>query len=368
MNTAGNWPEFRTALEQLGVQRDQLHLRRRRRQHRLPDVGARAAARASRRAASARPGAPTTSGRATSRSTAIRGSRTRRTASSRPPISARSIRAYKWPLYGAYAGGTRQARFSRCCESKTDHDAADFRRMQFDSKGADRRGGHAAGRRGAARRRRAALAQIADLLAALGLHLAPADASRRRSSRCSWTSGRRALRRGDDRYRIDPDDVSCAPRRQRRPPGAVGEEHALDAGHARRLIVDTMRARLVGSAERFGADRAGWLVGSRHTYCWPHPLGEIGHAWRAAERPAPALRWHRQHDQQRRAVARSPPSSALSGPDLPPDRRPLRPERASRSTATARTSGHPGSPHFPPTPSATGRTATTNRCSRVRAR
>ncbi|HUX85417.1 MAG TPA: penicillin acylase family protein, partial [Chloroflexota bacterium] len=42
--------------------------------------------------------------------------------------------AYRWPLYGAYAGGTRQARILQLLRAKTNHDAADFRRMQYDSK------------------------------------------------------------------------------------------------------------------------------------------------------------------------------------------------------------------------------------------
>ncbi|HEY3109324.1 MAG TPA: penicillin acylase family protein, partial [Chloroflexota bacterium] len=42
--------------------------------------------------------------------------------------------SYRWPIYGAYAGGTRQARILEVLRAKSDHDAADFRRMQYDSK------------------------------------------------------------------------------------------------------------------------------------------------------------------------------------------------------------------------------------------
>jgi penicillin amidase len=203
---------------------------------------------------------------------------------------------YRWPIYGAYAGGTRQARILEVLRSKEDHDAADFRRMQFDSKqliaeevaprivAALRRGGHGDD---------AALGEVAAILNGWDL-VARTDTVAQSIFEMfmeRWTPAFAAATVADAATRRAAQAAPSDDATLRAAAGAsarralVGEEHPLDEARLDGLIVETMRGALAELAERFGADRAGWTWGAVHTYSWPHPLGRVGDLGRLLNGP-----------------------------------------------------------------------------------
>jgi penicillin amidase len=179
---------------------------------------------------------------------------------------------YAWPMYGGYAGGTRQARILQVLREKTDHDLADFRRMQFDTKAliaeevtprivaALERSGdpelRAVGALLAAWNDRAEVDLVQPTIYAMFQDL--------------WTPAYAAATLPDQ-----PTVRAAAGEAARR--ALVGEEHALDAAQLDGLIVETTRQALAQLASRFGPDRSTWLWGRAHYHRWPHPLGHRGH-------------------------------------------------------------------------------------------
>ena len=196
---------------------------------------------------------------------------------------------YEWPIYGAYAGGTRQARILEVLRAKEDHDAADFRRIQFDSKQLIAQ--EVTPRIVAALRRElpdvAAILDGWDFVARTDTvaqtvfemfieHWTPAfaaatvaDAATRRAASAAPSD--------DATLRVA---AGAAARR-----ALVGEEHPLAEERLDALIAETMRKALAELAERFGADRTGWSWGKVHTYSWPHPLGKVGDLGRLLNGP-----------------------------------------------------------------------------------
>lgn len=178
---------------------------------------------------------------------------------------------YDWPLYGSYAGGTRQQRILQILSARTDFDRTDFRRVQYDSK---------------------------SLIAA---EVTPRIVSAlRHSGEDTLRDVADTLATWDDAFRIDeiaptifstfmdywkpayaaatlPDQPTvrnAAGNAARR--ALVGEENLLAPDVLDRLIVTTMQTALQKIDDDFGADPAGWVWGRVHTYTWPHPLGGIG--------------------------------------------------------------------------------------------
>jgi penicillin amidase len=179
--------------------------------------------------------------------------------------------SYAWPLYGAYAGGTRQTRILQVLSAKTDHDAADFRRMQFDSKALIAE--ETTPRVVAALRRSddGQLQRIADVLERWDF-TAPVNA-------VGPTIYQAFVPRWERAYAaaILPDQpevraaAGSAARRE-----LVGEERVLDDARLDALIVQAMRSAIELLSQRFGPDVAKWLWGRAHTYAWPHPLERLG--------------------------------------------------------------------------------------------
>jgi penicillin amidase len=176
-----------------------------------------------------------------------------------------------WPLYGAYAGGTRQARILQVLTAKTDHDAADFRRMQFDSKALIAE--EVTPRIVAALRRAddGRLQRVADILAewdyraslgSVGPTLYQAFVPHWERTYAAATLPDQADVRG-----------AVGPSARR---ALAGEERRVDDSRLDELIVTAMRAALDAMTSRFGDNVADWTWGRAHTYAWPHPLGGIG--------------------------------------------------------------------------------------------
>jgi penicillin amidase len=201
--------------------------------------------------------------------------------------------AYQWPIYGAYAGGTRQARILEVLRSKEDHDAADFRRMQFDSKqliaqevtppivSALRGSGDAE------------LGQVAAILDGWDF-VARTDTVAQSIFEMfmdGWTPAFAAATISDAATRRAAQAAPSDDATLRAAAGAaarralVGEERPLPEGRLDALIVETMRGALARLAERFGPDRAAWIWGAVHTYSWPHPLGQVGDLGRLLNGP-----------------------------------------------------------------------------------
>jgi penicillin amidase len=179
---------------------------------------------------------------------------------------------YPWPLYGAYAGGTRQTRILQVLSAKSDFDAADFRRMQYDSKSLIAEEVTPRIVTALHRSQDARLGQIADRLAVWN-YAAPPDAVQPTIFEMfmdKWTPAYAAATLPDQ-----PTVRAAAGAAARR--ALVGDDDALKPDQLDALIVQTMRAALDAIEASFGADPAGWLWGRAHSYSWPHPLGEVGH-------------------------------------------------------------------------------------------
>ncbi len=247
--------------------------------------------------------------------------------------------SYEWPLYGAYAGGTRQARILEVLRARTDHDASDFRRMQYDSKSLIAE--EVTPRIVTALRATddASLHAAADLLAAWDF-TAPVDA-------VAPTIFAMFLDRWGPAYAAatlpdQPQVRAAAGNAARR--ALVGEETVLAAAHLDALIVTTMREALAALAERFGPDRSGWVWGRVHSFSWPHPLGERANL-------APLLNGPRfpcagtDNTINNVAPSAGEPFVASSGPTyrLIAD---LANPGAVLINSHCPTSGHPGSPHY----------------------
>lgn len=176
--------------------------------------------------------------------------------------------SYRWPIYGAYAGGTRQARILEVLRAKSDHDSDDFRRMQFDTT--------------MIMARESVPTIVAALrgsdLADLGEALAAWDFVARTGT-IAPTLFEMFMDRWTPAYATaagltNPTVRGAAGPAARRE--LVGEDKTLPEGRLNGLIVETMRAAVARLTELFGDDRAGWLWGKVHDYAWPHPLGGIG--------------------------------------------------------------------------------------------
>ncbi len=179
--------------------------------------------------------------------------------------------SYQWPLYGAYAGGTRQTRILQILSAKTDHDVADFRRMQFDSKALIAE--EVTPRIVAALRRTddGRLHQLADILAAWDF-TAPVGAvgpTVFEALMHEWTPVYAAATLPEQR------EVRAAAGASARR-ALVGAETAVDASALDALIVTAARAALRTLTEHFGDHPSGWTWGRVHYMSWPHPLGEHG--------------------------------------------------------------------------------------------
>lgn len=178
---------------------------------------------------------------------------------------------YRWPMYGAYAGGTRQARILELLRARTDHDAADFRRMQFDTRSLI--AAEVTPRIVDALRRTndRPLLELADLLAGWDhtyalTAVAPAIFE---TFQMGWTPAYAAATLpAVVEVRAN---AGAAARR-----ALVGEETTLDSAQLDDLIIVTMRVALTALTEAFGPDQALWRWGLVHTYSWPHPLGQHG--------------------------------------------------------------------------------------------
>jgi penicillin amidase len=178
---------------------------------------------------------------------------------------------YSWPLYGAYAGGTRQARILQVLTAKTDHDAADFRRMQYDTKALI---AEEVTPRVVDSLRRAddgRLQRVADALSAWD-YRASLDS-------VGPTLYQAFIRQWEQTYAAatlpNQSDVCAAvgPSARR---ALAGEERQLDDARLDDLVVTAMRSALDALTEKLGDDIASWTWGRVHTFSWPHPLGGIG--------------------------------------------------------------------------------------------
>ena len=179
--------------------------------------------------------------------------------------------SYRWPLYGTYAGGTRQARILEILRSRRDHDAADFRRMQYDATSLIAR--EVSPRIIAALRADGdgRLREIADILDRWD-HRFTTDAVAPTIFEAfmqRWTPAYAAATLPDQ-----PVVRAAAGPAARR--ALVGEETVLEPARLDALITATMRAALDWLADRLGPDPAGWTWGRVHTMSWPHPLGHHG--------------------------------------------------------------------------------------------
>lgn len=181
--------------------------------------------------------------------------------------------AYRWPIYGAYAGGTRQARILQVLRSKTDHDAADFRRMQFDSKSLIAEEVTPRVVAALQRSKGNGLGEIASILAAWD-YTAPVEAVGTTIFEAfihAWPASF-----AESTIPADQPAVRAAAGHAARR-ALVGEDTTLDANSLDALIVKTMRSALDELATLFGSDPKGWTWGKVHSYSWPHPLGQVGH-------------------------------------------------------------------------------------------
>lgn len=180
--------------------------------------------------------------------------------------------SYPWPLYGTYAGGTRQQRILQILSARTDFDRTDFRRMQYDSKSLI--AAEVTPRIVSALRRSGDdfLRDIADTLATW-------DDTARVDSVAptiftafmeAWVPAYAAATLPDQ-----PTVRAAAGSAARR--ALIGEENLLSTEALDGLIAATMQTALQNLREWFGEDQTGWLWGRAHTYSWPHPLDGIGH-------------------------------------------------------------------------------------------
>ncbi|MGH2461128.1 MAG: penicillin acylase family protein [Chloroflexota bacterium] len=178
---------------------------------------------------------------------------------------------YPWPLSGAPASGTRQARILQVLRAKTDHDVADFRRMQFDSKALTAE--EVTPRIVAALQRTddGDLQGIAAILAAWD-YTAPVGAvgpTIFEAFMHEWTPAYAAATLPDQRQ------VRAAAGASARR-ALTGEETVVDPAALDALIVSATRSALATLTEHFGAEPRGWTWGRVHYLSWPHPLGEHG--------------------------------------------------------------------------------------------
>jgi penicillin amidase len=250
---------------------------------------------------------------------------------------------YSWPLYGAFAGGTRQTRILEVLSAKADHDLADFRRMQYDSRALiaaevtprivaalratdDGRLQDAAARL-ATWDFTAPMAAVAPTIFQAFIQRWPAAyGAAAFPDRPAWRAGAgSAARRA----------LVGAP---------VGHEPALTPAQLDAAIVATMSAALADLAERFGADPGGWAWGRVHYHAWPHPLGQIGHLGEVLNGP-PFPCAGTDNVINNVAPSHHHPFVAESGPvyrflaDLSDP-------SAVYVNSHCGTSGHPGSPHY----------------------
>ena len=246
---------------------------------------------------------------------------------------------YSWPLYGAYAGGTRQARILQILSSRTDFDVADFRRMQFDSKSLIAE--EVTPRVVAALRRTddARLHGIADILATWDF-TAPVDSIAPTFFAMfmrTWVPIYAAATLPDQ-----PDVRKAAGSAARR--ALVGEENVLDAERLDELIVTATRSALKELVEKFGENPTGWLWGRAHDLSWPHPLGHIGHLGELLNGPRFPC-GGTDNTINNVAPSASVPFVAESGPTYR-----LIADLANPGVVFVNshcpTSGHPGSPHY----------------------
>jgi penicillin amidase len=247
--------------------------------------------------------------------------------------------SYRWPLYGAYAGGTRQARILQVLRAKTDHDAADFRRMQYDSKALIAE--EVTPRIVAALRRTgdSGLAPIADVLAAWDF-TAPTNA-------VAPTVFAMFMHLWTPSYATaigltQPDVRAAAGHAAHR--ALVGEELLLDVTRLDEVIVETMRAGQAKLADRFGDDVSTWLWGRAHYLAWPHPLGQVGQLGALLDGPRyPCAGTDNTINNV--SPSHGEPFVAVSGPTyrLIADLANL---DAVYVNSHCPTSGHPGSPHY----------------------
>jgi penicillin amidase len=246
---------------------------------------------------------------------------------------------YGWPQYGGYAGGTRQARILQILESKTDHDAADFRRMQFDSKALIAE--EVTPRIVAALRQsdEARLHEVADILAQWD-HRATLSAVGPTIYQMflpHWERGYAAATLPDQ------SDVRGAVGASARR-ALIGEDTTVGTDTLNRLIVAAMQSALDALTERFGVDVASWTWGKVHTYAWPHPLRSIGQLGPLLDGPRFSCQGT---DNTINNVSSSSaaPFVAASGPTyrLIAD---LANPGVALINSSCPTSAHPGSPHF----------------------
>jgi penicillin amidase len=179
---------------------------------------------------------------------------------------------YPWPMYGAFAGGTRQSRILQLLRARTDHDPADFRRMQYDSKSLIAEEVMPRLLSALATTDEPRLKEAADLLASwdyCATVQTPAPAIFQTFMH-RWTAAYAAATLPDQ-----PEVRAAAGPAARR--ALVGEEDTPPSSELDALVVDTLRASLEDLAARFGEDPAGWTWGRVHYYSWPHPLGKVGH-------------------------------------------------------------------------------------------
>lgn len=188
--------------------------------------------------------------------------------------------SYAWPLYGAHAGGTRMARIVQVLSEKTDHDAADFRRMQYDSKSLIAE--ECTPRIVAALRRSgdAKLSAVAERLAAWD-YRAPVEAvgpAIFETFMHEWSPVYAAATLPDQ-----PIVRAAAGASARR--ALVGAEK-IDEARLDELICVAMRRTIDFLEVRVGPNSTEWIWGRIHRYSWPHPLGEIGHLGELLNGPA----------------------------------------------------------------------------------
>lgn len=189
--------------------------------------------------------------------------------------------SYKWPFYGAYAGGTRQARILQVLRAKSDHDASDFRRMQFDSKALIAEETMPRVVEALRKTDDGRLRDAADRLAAWD-YVARADATAPGIFEMfmdKWSPAFAGSLLPDDSNVQGQTLNDDAPLRAAAGAAArralVGEDK-VDQARLDTLIVETMRSALDALAEKYGADADGWTWGRLHSYSWPHPLGGVG--------------------------------------------------------------------------------------------
>lgn len=197
---------------------------------------------------------------------------------------------YRWPFYGAYAGGTRQARILQVLRARTDHDASDFRRMQFDSKSLIAEETMPRVVEVLRRSDDPRLRDAAERLATWD-YVARADSTAPGIFEMfidRWTPAYAGSLLPDDSAIQGQTLNDDAPLRAAAGAAArralVGEDE-VDTARVDDLIVDTMRAALDALAEQYGADPDGWSWGRLHSYSWPHPLGGVGELGRLLDGP-----------------------------------------------------------------------------------